>query len=165
MEPHPETESIVSEIPERTTGRVLLVDDDAAVLDVTKSLLEHLGYQVTATRCSSEALQLFKAEPTSFDLMITDVVMPRMRGDELAHTIRGIRPGMPVILATGFCEDALEKAKALGIRDYILKPFLLQDLAGAILKALGKRPDSEDFQDDDRDPGDDFSHQPGEVCL
>lgn len=137
MEIHTATESILHRSPESAPGKVLLVDDDAAVLDVTKRLLEHLGYQVTATRCSLEALHLFKTDPALFDLVITDMIMPHMKGDELARTIREIRPGMPIILATGFSDDRLEKATANGIRDFIMKPFMLQDLERVILKVLG----------------------------
>lgn len=149
MEIHPPTESIQQGIAEIALGKILLVDDDAAVLDVTKSLLEHLGFQVTATPCSIAALDLFKADPSRFDLVITDMIMPRLKGDALARTIREIRPDLPVIIATGFSEDSLEKARAIGIRDFIIKPFMLPDLERVILKVLGERPCQDWGQVDD----------------
>jgi CheY-like chemotaxis protein len=119
------------------TGRILLVDDESAVLDVTKRLLGRMGYQVVASRDSVEALGLFRMAHFLFDLVITDMTMPRMMGDELALRIMEIRPGIPVILSTGFSEHiSEEKAKAIGIKEFIMKPSSMQDLAWVVRKVL-----------------------------
>jgi len=89
---------------------------------------------------SLEALELFRAKADQFDLVITDMTMPNMTGEELAREILGIRPGIPIILCTGFSENMSEgKAKALGIREFVMKPLVIMDLAKAIRRALGSR--------------------------
>jgi CheY-like chemotaxis protein len=119
------------------TERILLIDDEAAVLDVTKRILERLGFQVTATSSSVDALDLFRADPGLFDLIITDMTMPHMTGDKLARQIMEIRLGMPVILYTGFSEDITEgQARAMGIRGFVMKPSKMKDLSEIIRKVL-----------------------------
>jgi len=84
-----------------------------------------------------EALELFKNSPGRFDLVITDMTMPNMRGDRLARELLTIRPDIPIILCTGFSESISEEgAKALGVREFVMKPLLLKDLAQAIRRAL-----------------------------
>jgi len=97
--------------------KILLVDDETAVLDVTTRMLEMLGYKVTATSSSVNALDLFRTDPDQFDLVITDMTMPNMTGDELASKIMKIRPGMPVILYSGngqiITEDIIKERNML----------------------------------------------------
>ena len=82
----------------------------------------------------------FKATPDRFDLVITDMTMPNLTGDKLAQEILRIRPGIPIILCTGFSEYiSEEKAKALGIREFVMKPLIMKDLAKAIRRALDSR--------------------------
>ncbi|MGA1840947.1 MAG: PAS domain S-box protein [bacterium] len=126
--------------PELTSeGRehILLVDDEESIIYAGKIVLERLGYKVTALKSSSEALEIFHKNPGDFDLVITDQTMPAMTGAELASKLMLIRPTIPVILTTGYSElITREKAKKLGIRDYIMKPFLARDLAKAIRKIM-----------------------------
>jgi PAS domain S-box-containing protein len=126
-----------SDIPPGGNESVLVVDDEEVITRLESKLLEGLGYRVTAFTDSEEALQAFRDQPNSFDLLITDMTMPRMNGDALAREILGIRPGMPIVICTGFSEllDA-EKAKALGIREYLLKPVEKGELARAARRAL-----------------------------
>jgi len=106
-------------------------------VEVGQKLLERLGYEVVGRTSSVEALELFRAKPESFDLVITDMTMPNMTGDKLAQELMGIRPDIPVILCTGFSERITEeKAKALGIREFVLKPLVMQDLAMSMRRAL-----------------------------
>ncbi len=114
-------------------GRILLVDDEEALLETEKEMLERLGYDITATTCSIEALAIFSAEPSRFDLIITDQTIPKMTGDRLAVEIMKIRSDIPVILVTGFSYTMDEKkAVDLGIREFLMKPISESDFAGAI---------------------------------
>ncbi len=100
-------------------------------------MLERFGYEVVTRTSSIDALELFRAKPDKFDLVITDMTMPNMTGDTLAKEMMKIRPGIPVILCTGFSEVMPEdKAKALGIREYVMKPILSRDIAKVIRRVL-----------------------------
>jgi PAS domain S-box-containing protein len=117
--------------------RVLFIDDEQALVELGEKMLEHLGYEVTVRTSSIEALELFRNQPDRFDLIITDFTMPNMTGDKLAQEVMRLRPGLPVILCTGFSERISEmKAKALGIQEFVMKPFDLNDLARTIRRAL-----------------------------
>jgi len=104
--------------------RILMVDDEESMVDVGRGRLERLGYQVEARTNPIDALELFRADPDQFDLVITDMTMPHITGDKLIKEILIIRPDIPTILCTGFSERIdEEKAKETGIRGYIEKPF------------------------------------------
>lgn len=119
------------------TERILFVDDEQALVNMGKQLLESLGYEVTIRSSSIEALELFKVQPDKFDLVITDLTMPNMTGDELAQKLMAIRPDIPVILCTGFSTKmTAEKTKKMGIRAFVLKPVIKQDIAETIRKVL-----------------------------
>jgi len=119
------------------TERILFVDDEQALVKMGKQLLEFLGYKVTTSTSSIEALELFKVQPDKFDLVITDLTMPNMTGDELAQKLMAIRPDIPVILCTGFSTKmTAEKTKKIGIRAFVLKPVIKQDIAETIRKVL-----------------------------
>jgi len=121
----------------RGSERVLFVDDEAAITDVTKAMLTTLGFQVTARQSSTEALELFRSQPSSFDIVITDMTMPNMRGDELARELLSIRADVPIILCTGYSDlISEEKAQEIGIREFLMKPLSMGDLARAVRKAL-----------------------------
>jgi len=119
------------------TERVLFVDDETMLVDMSQQILQRLGYQVTACTSSVEALQLFKNDPSAFDLIITDMTMPQMTGKELATAILQINPELPIILCTGFSETISEEAaKHIGIQAFILKPIVMSDLAETMRKVL-----------------------------
>ncbi|OPY84065.1 MAG: Blue-light-activated protein [Syntrophus sp. PtaU1.Bin208] len=116
---------------------VLFVDDEAAILDVTKAMLTTLGFKVTARQSSTDALELFRSQPHSFDIVVTDMTMPHMRGDELAAEMLKIRSDIPIILCTGYSDlISEEKAREIGIRQFLMKPLSLGDLARAVRKVL-----------------------------
>ena len=120
--------------------RILFVDDEQVLLNVGQQMLEHLGYKVDITTSSIEALELFKRQPAAYDLVITDMTMPKMTGDALARELLRIRPDIPVILCTGFSEQITEeKAKTLGIRAFFMKPILMRPIAETIRKVLDIR--------------------------
>jgi CheY-like chemotaxis protein len=121
-------------------ARLLFVDDEAALAELGHALLTALGYEVVAVTSSPEALALLQAAPERFDLVITDYTMPQLTGEALAQALRGIRPTLPIILCTGFSETmTAEKAQALGIDAFCLKPVVLQELEQTIRHVLRQR--------------------------
>ncbi len=131
----PETR-IVKPVPSGTE-RILFIDDEQPLTDMGKQMLESLGYEVATRTSSIESLELFKNKPNRFDLVITDLTMPAMTGDELAQKLMAIRPDIPVILCTGFSARMDEKkARAMGIRKFVYKPLIQRDMAENIRKVL-----------------------------
>ncbi len=136
------TKSKTLEIPKGNQERVLFVDDEGPLVDVGGQIIESLGYQVFTETASPKAFEKFKTNPDGFDLIVTDMTMPKMTGLDLAEKVMEIRPDMPVILCTGFSamidENEIEKT---GIRGYITKPILKHEMALAIRKALADNND------------------------
>jgi PAS domain S-box-containing protein len=117
---------------------LLLVDDEENVVRMVRLVLEKLGYRITACTGSIEALKVFSENPAGFDLVITDMTMPAMTGAQLSRELKSIRPGIPVILCSGFSDQLTdEKLRALGVQGFLLKPLLRHKLATTIRKALG----------------------------
>ena len=113
--------------------RILFVDDEEVLARWGQLTLEPLGYRVVACTSGTEALQIFRDAPHAFDLLITDQTMPSMTGDVLAREVWQIRPDLPIILCTGTSMTMTPvKAERLGIRAYLLKPVMQQDLSRAI---------------------------------
>lgn len=122
----------------RGEGTILLVDDEAALLDVGKQMLARLGYQVFAVSDPREALMAFVERPGQFDVVITDMTMPQMTGVELARRVMEVRPDIPVILCTGYSEQVdKRKAKELGIRGFMMKPCTLRAFGEMVQRVLG----------------------------
>jgi two-component system cell cycle sensor histidine kinase/response regulator CckA len=122
------------------TERILFVDDEAPLAHVGQGLLERLGYQMVVHTSSVEALEDFRTEPERFDLVITYQAMPGLTGEALAFELRRIRPDIPIILCTGFSHTMTEeKARALGIDAFLMKPLLARDLALSIRQVLAQR--------------------------
>ena len=121
----------------RGSERILFVDDEESMVDLNRQRLERLGYQVKSTTKPLEALEWFRADPDQFDVIITDMTMPRMTGDKLAAEILEIRPHMPVIICTGYSERmSAKKADALGVSKYIEKPIGARNLASSLREVL-----------------------------
>jgi two-component system cell cycle sensor histidine kinase/response regulator CckA len=119
------------------TERILLVDDEKSMIDALKPMLERLGYSVIARTSSIEALEGFQSDPSEFDLVVTDQTMPGLTGAELAKEFLRIKPGIPIILCSGFSELINEEgAKAMGIRGYVGKPIVREEMAATIRSAL-----------------------------
>jgi CheY-like chemotaxis protein len=117
------------------------VDDEHAVAEVVRGMLTILGYRTSARTSSIEALELFRAKPDQFDLVVTDMTMPNLTGDKLTGKLLEIRPDIPIILCTGFSEYITkEKAESLGIRELLLKPLVMKELAQAIRRVLDSNP-------------------------
>ncbi|MDM8549279.1 response regulator [Desulfobacterales bacterium HSG2] len=121
----------------RGNERVLLVDDEEQIVEMARQMLEKLGYNITALTNSVEALDAFRSHPENFDIVITDTTMPHMSGVELSEAILRIRPEIPIILCTGFSEFVTkDEVKAMGIREFVVKPVIRSDIAKAIRQAL-----------------------------
>jgi two-component system, cell cycle sensor histidine kinase and response regulator CckA len=118
-------------------GRILFVDDEPALADISCRMLARLGYQVDVRTSPIEALEAFRANPRRYELVITDLTMPQMTGLRLARELTAIQPGLPILLCTGFSDQANEeRALASGVRAVLLKPLVMRDLAEAASKAL-----------------------------
>jgi len=117
--------------------RILLVDDEESVAKLEKQMLERMGYKVTCRLHSAEALEAFRANPFSFDLVVSDMSMPNIPGDELAQKIKSIRPDVPIIICTGFSERIhKDNIRQMGIDDLLMKPVVISDLAKTVRKIL-----------------------------
>ncbi len=120
--------------------RILLVDDDPSIVTMIRQMLERIGYTVSSMTDSTAALDRFKSSPDNFDLVITDMSMPKMSGDQLAAELMKIREDIPILLCTGHSDTIDEKkAKRLGIKGFVMKPLNRSKLARAVREALGDR--------------------------
>jgi CheY-like chemotaxis protein len=138
-----ETERTVKEesrpLP-RGSERILFVDDEKPIIEMNSALLERLGYHVTAVGNSAKALELFTAAPDAFDLVITDQAMPDLTGIELVERMRSVRKNIPTIMVTGFSETIdSERAKKMGIQQFLMKPLVRRELAEVIRNVLDQR--------------------------
>ncbi|MBI5441819.1 MAG: PAS domain S-box protein [Deltaproteobacteria bacterium] len=138
----PEQTRIEEDLP-RGPEHVLLVDDEEAILELEKSILQEHGYRVTTAAEGLEALALFQRTPGAFDLVIADQMMPKMTGASLTRELLRLRPDLPVILCTGYHSLAGEDWSGVGFRDVLQKPVTARQLVLAVrsvLDAIG-RPD------------------------
>jgi PAS domain S-box-containing protein len=119
------------------TERILFVDDELSIVNIGKQTLGSLGYDVVTRTSSIEALEFFKTQPDNVDIVITDLTMPNMTGEELAKELMQIRPDIPIILCTGFSARMDEKkAMEMGIRAFVSKPILKREIAETIRKVI-----------------------------
>lgn len=119
------------------TENILFVDDESAIVSMIKKMLESLGYNVETRQNPVEALAVFHSRPHSFDLVITDMTMPKMTGVTLSEKIMKIRCDVPVIICTGHNAGINgEKARSMGISAYVMKPISKQDLAITVRRVL-----------------------------
>jgi len=116
---------------------ILFVDDEEDILNIGSRMLTRLGYEVITKSNSIDGLDLFKEQPGRFDLVITDMNMPKLSGEKLAIEMMKIRPDIPIILCTGFSEKInKDMAQRIGIKEFSIKPLGLRDLAEITRKAL-----------------------------
>ena len=121
---------------------ILFVDDEIALQEIGQQMLEHLGYRAVVTGSSLDALEIFSKSPEAYDLVITDMTMPHMTGEELARRLLTIRPDLPIILCTGYSEKfTSDKAREIGIRAFFMKPLAIEQLAIIVRRVLdGENP-------------------------
>ncbi|MBF0242498.1 MAG: response regulator [Desulfamplus sp.] len=118
---------------------ILIVDDEYSIVETEKSMLEYLGYKVTAAESSINALEIFTQEPYKFDVVITDLSMPKMSGDQLAIELLKVRSDIPIIMCTGFIgKISMERAESIGIYAVLPKPVSIKELSDKIREALKK---------------------------
>jgi CheY-like chemotaxis protein len=118
-------------------GTVLLVEDEAAVRELSQALLESLGYRVRAFSTTTAALHAFSAAPQEYDLVLADLAMPDLTGDELAAKVESLRADVPVLLSTAHPEALHPKRASRSARRHFLrKPFTIAELSEALRKAL-----------------------------
>lgn len=134
--------SIPESAKNRVTGgneRILLVDDNLDIIAATKALLEGYGYRVSAFDQSIAALEKFMEDPFGYDLVITDLTMPKMTGSDLAKKILKVRPDLPIIVCSGH-SGLINKAHLIqmGIKDYIEKPVITENVVTIVRNTLDK---------------------------
>ena len=121
------------------TEHILFVDDESVLVNLAEKMLSKLGYTLETRTSSSEALELFQKDPDKYDLIITDMTMPGMTGDRLAQKFMEIRQDIPIILCSGYSEHiSKDKAKKIGIREFVMKPLEMKELAKTIRKVLAE---------------------------
>jgi PAS domain S-box-containing protein len=128
---------IVTHLP-TGKGRILFIDDEAELVNISKMMLEKLGYEVTGKTDSLEALEEFSRDINKFDLVITDFYMPHISGDELARKLLQLRPDLPIIICTGDIDEHIsnEKLNDIIIRGFIKKPFNSRIIAETVYDIL-----------------------------
>ncbi len=125
------------EEPPTGNERILFIDDESLIVDIARAMLERLGYHAETKMSAEEGLELFRSKPDEFDLVITDMAMPKMTGDILAREILTIRPGMPIILCTGFSEKISDvNVDEFGIKALVSKPFIMRNFAVTVRNVL-----------------------------
>jgi hypothetical protein len=117
--------------------RILFVEDEAVLAAMQRRQLEYLGFEVTVHTSSVEALEVFRARPDAFDLLITDDTMPRMTGSALAGEILGIRPDLPILMVSGGGRTEPGRERPPGVRKVLRKPHTLDELEKAIREVMG----------------------------
>ena len=143
----PEIEDGIASNVERITGisgslpqgneRVMVVDDEEAIVVMEQAVLEILGYEVTGVFSSTEALELFRENPDAFDLVLTDQTMPGLTGVELAKEMFKIKPEIPIILCTGYSSVISEQqVKEIGIKRFVKKPIDVKSFSVMVRQVL-----------------------------
>ena len=119
---------------------ILFVDDEKPLIDLGRTLLERLGYRVETRASSIDAIEAFRTAPQKYDLIITDMAMPKMSGDELAREMKAIRSDIPIILCSGFSDRIDDRVReAIGVSAFLMKPVTYADLAKTVRMALGTK--------------------------
>ncbi len=124
-------------VVQKGKGRILFVDDEMSIVLSMCKILEQLGYEVVTTTSALGALELFKAKPDDFDLVLTDFTMPAMTGLELSKRLIEIKADITIVMCTGFSAGLTEEmVKNAGIREIVMKPMIASELAEAVGKAM-----------------------------
>ena len=122
----------------RTRARILIIDDDELLSIMVGQMIRRMGYSSVVCNNPIDALTLFSRVPERFDAIITDEIMPNLRGTELAPQILRIRGDMPIILMTGRGDMlSMEQIRESGVRSTLIKPVIkewLQDVLSRLLK-------------------------------
>ena len=137
VESRPEETDYSSEQLPHGTETILFVDDEKLILETGKELLESLGYRVETRASSIDAFEAFRVDPAKYDLVVSDMTMPKMCGEQLAVKIKGIKPNAPIILCTGFSTRLnSQKLIKIGVAKVLMKPVTINELAVNVRLAL-----------------------------
>ncbi len=136
-DPAESTRSWIDEMPDLNGLRVLLVDDEAAVRALVRAVLSRAGCEVTEAVDGVEAIELLEAGPDRYDLVILDMIMPRMDGPETFAALRGLRQDLPVILSSGYSSSQVQDLPLGDYGFFLSKPYRARDLIAAVRDALG----------------------------
>jgi len=121
------------------TERILLVDDEEALMRAGKAMLEGMGYRVQGFTESLSAWEAFRKGPAAFDAVVTDYTMPNMTGCELARKLREIRSDLPIVLCSGYMDSAMEnEVRNAGVDELVKKPLSRIDLASVLRRVLDR---------------------------
>jgi two-component system, cell cycle sensor histidine kinase and response regulator CckA len=122
------------------TPTVLFVDDEPHLRVLGKAVLELHGYAVLLAEDGLEAVEVFRREQQRIDLIVLDLSMPRLSGDDTFHAIRAMNDRVPVLFASGYSHDALSERENPQIAGFVAKPYRPGDLAAAVRETLERRP-------------------------
>lgn len=114
-------------------ARLLLVDDEPALLDLLRSYLERLGYQVDACTSPEEALRIFEQDPRRYNLVLTDLTLPGVNGEEMLERMRVLNPALRAIISSGYPYQPRSRQT-----EFLLKPYAPKMLADAIARCIGR---------------------------
>jgi len=122
------------------TGHILYVDDDLALVSLASRTLQRLGYQVTGCDDPVAAVELFRAAPRDFDVVVSDLSMPMLHGFDLARELLSIRPQLPVVITSGYVRQEDQDAAArIGVSALILKPNTIEELGDTLHRLFQKK--------------------------
>lgn len=120
------------------TGRLMLVDDEPLVRDAAAKILGRLGYHVKVFEDGEAAVEYFQQHPKDFELVILDMIMPKLNGKETFIRLRKIDPGIKILLSTGYSvEGEAQEVMDLGASGFVQKPYRISTIASAVREALG----------------------------
>jgi PAS domain S-box-containing protein len=135
---------LAAKTPRGTGQRILVVDDEESLVQLSSEILEDLGYVVVGVTSSAAARAAFATDPRGFDAMITDESMPSESGSELIRKLRVTRPALPIVLISGYLGSALvQRAREAGADEVLKKPVSVRDLAASIDRVLHASANSE----------------------
>lgn len=137
--PETQEEKAPQEDSAQSTGTILVIEDDKAVMDVTQAMIESLGYRVLMARTGTEAVEIARTFDGDIDVAVLDIGLPDIEGGEVYRTLMDVRPKLKVIVCSGYAADGpVQKILDKGAQDFVQKPFSLKTLATKLQEVLGK---------------------------
>jgi two-component system, cell cycle sensor histidine kinase and response regulator CckA len=141
LQGEPEASVVASSQPAALTqghGSILLVDDEEMIREIASQMLQNLGYTVKTCKDGREAVDYYRASHGAIDLVILDMIMPRLNGREAFLEMRKINPGIRALLSSGFSVDGeAQEVMKLGIKGFVQKPYRMKEMADKISEVLG----------------------------